>query len=426
MYIYSWEGAPLKHLGDLPQAFKLRVVVVKNGDGFEGNILAEGMEFLEGACVLEGLFFIGHAGVFHFFSQGFGEGEEGLLGVWLQAGVYLVNQHRGGLELTLVQHLEEVLDFRNSFVVGGGDDDEGGARCLEKGLCLAGAFSKPVIELSHGEEEFRQLLQGLYSRKPRQCLHKEVVAVLPEAKAPAAGGEHGQEEVFGDFRIQKPEESAWSVQEVQRVGSRRRIQNDEAIVSAHFKFPEFFDGDVFLGAGEGIGEGLIEAVVEDLVFLAGGCVGRDELIPSVFHVEHHRPEGGVTRGGGVVGIWGEAFQGNRGFVVTQVVYTEGIGEAFGRVYSTHEAFASVVGAPQGQCGSQGGFADAAGAYADEDVHRSEGSCCFILRLGAHRSPFIFFIQAARAERVFRVGCTEGTWGSLKVGGGSWESWEKAL
>lgn len=367
------------------------------------------MEFLEGASIFGGLLLIGHIGAFHFFGQGFGELLKFLVEERIEREMDLVNEDAGDLEVTLVEGIEEVLDLRNSLMVWGSDDSEGGTGSLEEGLSLISAFTEAVIELAHGEEEVRELLQGLHADEAGECFEEEVVAVFPEAKAPAAGGEHGHEEAFGDGGIQEAEESAWGIQEVQCAGGRGRIQDEEGIVSAHFKLPKFFYSDVFLGAGEGIGEGVIEAVVKNMCFLAGSCMVGNQFIPGMFHIEHHRPEGGWG-GGGVEA--GEGFEGDKGFMVTQVVYTEGTGEAFSGIDGTHEAFSAEGCALEGESGGEGGFSDAAGADADKDFDGSQGPGRGV---GTHRSSFIFWRWAAREETVFRAGYSEGRQGSLKTG-----------
>ena len=113
-------------------------------------------------------------------------------------------------------------------------------------------------------------------------------AGAPSRPAPTAGARSRR----GRLVAEEVEDAVGRLEEVEGVGGGRRVEHDEVVVALGGELVELLHGHVLLGAGQGAGHLLVDAVVAGCArgVAASGAWRVDQVVPGALHVEHHGEE----------------------------------------------------------------------------------------------------------------------------------------
>ena len=156
-------------------------------------------------------------------------------------------------------------------------------------LHLAGALLESLVHALESDEELGQIAQEVLSGEAPQRLQDDPGRQGEEPQADARRFEERTEEHAQGVVVEHVDDAVGSVEEVERVGRRRRIEDHHVEAPGPPQLVDLLHRHVLEAPGHHRGERLVEAVLLDLPRLLGRRrLAIDQLVPGELEVEHHR------------------------------------------------------------------------------------------------------------------------------------------
>jgi hypothetical protein len=172
-----------------------------------------------------------------------------------------------------------------------GDQHERDVVTAERLADLSSALFEAAEEVVQLGDELRHVLDEAAAGELAHALEHDLGRLRDEVEAHFAGVLEDIDEPAHRRAIERFDEPFRGIEEVERVGRRRRIEEDQIVAPLRFHRLKPLHRHVLVGASEGGGHVLIKAIVQNPVACSGtGGVALHELVERVFGVEHRNGE----------------------------------------------------------------------------------------------------------------------------------------
>ena len=241
----------------------------------------------------------------------------------------------------------------------GRHDHERGAAVREQARDGLGSLDETVVHRLEQDEELRDVRQELRSQDPVGHL---VEGSRREVDQPRPVG---HDQPAQQARREEVGHALRRIEKVERVARRRRVDDDQVVLTLGVDLVEPLHRDVVVRLHEARRDVLVQRVGQDL--LAGLLVGRmraDEIVPALLRVQHRRPQLAPR----VAPRLGEHVVGDADLVVPDPLQPQRVGQPTGRVDRQHQDAAALFDhGGGGQRGGRRGLAHPSGSAGDDDV-----------------------------------------------------------
>src|SRR5438045_1101604 len=147
-------------------------------------------------------------------------------------------------------------------------------------LHLAGAVLEALVHSLEGHHEGGEIAQEAAAGDPRQRPEHEAGRSGEEAESDPSRLEHRTEDDAHRVVVEHAENAVGSVEEVERVAGRWRVQHNHVEAAAGIELVYLLHRHVLEAAGHGRGERLVDLVAEDVLRLPGlAGIAADGLGP---------------------------------------------------------------------------------------------------------------------------------------------------